>query len=74
MSESPHVDDGTVTISLELRFEGDSLSGRASDGTGAAVDFTGWLGLVSAIDALVFREEDALPLEAPESAQPGEGD
>jgi hypothetical protein len=42
-----------VTISLELRFEDDSLSGRASDETGAAKDFTGWLGLVSAIDSLL---------------------
>jgi len=47
------VDGKTVIIRLELRLAGDSLTGRASDGTGAARDFAGWLGLVAALDALV---------------------
>jgi hypothetical protein len=42
-----------VVIRLELHLDGDSLTGRASDGTGAAREFVGWLGLVAAIDGLV---------------------
>jgi hypothetical protein len=47
------VDGETVTIRLELRVAGESLAGRAVDGAGHARDFSGWLGLVAAIDALV---------------------
>jgi hypothetical protein len=47
------VDRQTVVIRLELHLDDDSLTGRASDGSGAAREFVGWLGLVAAIDALV---------------------
>jgi len=47
------VEGEAVTITLELRVAGDSLAGRAVDGAGHARDFSGWLGLVAAIDALV---------------------
>ena len=43
----------TVVIRLELHPSDDSLRGRASDASGAARDFVGWVGLVAAIDALV---------------------
>jgi hypothetical protein len=46
-----------VTIILELRLAGDELDGRASDGTGENRTFSGWLGLLVAIDALL----DAAP-------------
>ena len=55
--------DPTVVIRLELHLADDSLSGRASDGTGAAREFVGRLGLMAAIDAL-------LPGSAPEPAAP----
>ena len=42
-----------VTITLELRLAGDELDGRASDGTGEDRSFSGWLGLLVAIDALL---------------------
>jgi hypothetical protein len=45
----------TVVIRLELHLADDSLTGRASDGTGAAREFVGWLGLVAAIDGLLPR-------------------
>jgi len=47
------VADKTVVIRLELHVAEDTLTGRASDGTGTAREFVGWLGLVAAIDALV---------------------
>jgi hypothetical protein len=43
----------TALISLELSLDGDSLSGLASDGNGGRREFSGWLGLVSAIEALI---------------------
>jgi hypothetical protein len=42
----------TISISLELRLTGDSLAGRARNGTGADREFIGWIGLLAAIDAL----------------------
>ena len=42
----------TTTIHLELRYEDDCLSGRAVNGGGQR-DFTGWIGLLAAIDELI---------------------
>ena len=52
----------SVTITLELHQAGEELGGRASDGLGER-EFSGWLGLLVAIDALL----DAAPevVEAP---------
>jgi hypothetical protein len=43
----------TAAISLELSVDGDSVAGRASDEAGTHKEFSGWLGLVSAIEALI---------------------
>jgi hypothetical protein len=53
------VDRQTVVIRLELHLADDALTGRASDGTGPAREFAGWMGLVAAIDALVRRRSQA---------------
>lgn len=42
-----------VTIGLDLDLEGDQLSGTATSDSGAQRAFTGWLGLIAALDALV---------------------
>jgi len=52
-----------VTITLELRLAGDELDGRASDGIGPERPFSGWLGMLVAIDSLLAAEEDP-PAEA----------
>ena len=54
------MDIKTTAISLELSLAGDSLTGSASDGDGHQREFCGWLGLVSAIEALISPtpEED----------------
>ena len=41
-----------ITVTLELEIEGDSLTGRATDSDGSVREFTGWLGLLGAIDVL----------------------
>jgi hypothetical protein len=50
-----------VTITLELRLAGDELDGRASDGTGDGRAFSGWLGLLVAIDALLNAAPEKQP-------------
>ncbi len=55
----------SVTITLELRQAGEELAGRASGG-GADRTFSGWLGLIVAIDAML----DAASSD--ESAAPGQ--
>jgi hypothetical protein len=48
----------TAAISLELSVDGDSLTGRASDETGNRREFSGWLGLMSAIEALIPQDSE----------------
>jgi hypothetical protein len=67
------VDHPRVVIRLELHPTEDSLSGRASDGSGTAREFVGWMGLVAAIDALLPASSPALGGAAP-SSPPDEGD
>jgi hypothetical protein len=45
-----------VSISLELRVQEDSFAGRATTDSGRQRDFTGWLGLMGAIEALLSVE------------------
>jgi hypothetical protein len=47
------VDRQTIVIRLELHPDDESLSRRASDTSGVTREFVGWMGLVTAIDALV---------------------
>ena len=42
-----------ITLTLELDSADDSLSGYASDAEGSRRDFSGWLGLISALEALI---------------------
>jgi hypothetical protein len=46
-----------VTITLELRLAGDELDGRATDGSDER-PFSGWLGLLVAIDAMLATAPD----------------
>lgn len=47
-----------VTITLELRLAGDELDGRASNGDGEGRPFSGWLGLLVAIDQMLNAAPD----------------
>jgi hypothetical protein len=53
------MENRTVTITLQVEVHGDEVNGRASDGAAATRDFSGWLGLVGAIDALLGFPPDA---------------
>jgi hypothetical protein len=53
-----------VTITLDLRLAGDELDGRASDGNGTDRPFSGWLGLLVTIDALLNAAPEQADAEA----------
>ena len=45
----------TLKISLELDVAEDTMTGLATDGNGGRREFSGWLGLLAAIDALIEK-------------------
>jgi hypothetical protein len=54
----------TRHIAIDVRLDGDEITGRAGDGTGQPNAFQGWLGLLSALDGLLdntHEEHAALP-------------
>jgi hypothetical protein len=53
----------TTTIRLELRYEGECPCGRAVNGA-AQREFTGWIGLLAAIDELAGGERKTTQEEA----------
>lgn len=55
------MDNDHISLSLELDISGESLTGHARNGTGAARSFAGWLGLLGAIDALVAEKGGRRP-------------
>ena len=60
------MDDTRDTIRLEIEVAGESLYGRAISEGGLTRDFTGWLGLVAALDTLITKVAKAD--EAPANA------
>ena len=55
------MNEATLTVTLELRIDGDAMSGRATGDNGESVDFDGWLGLLAALDALVPPRQTRFP-------------
>jgi hypothetical protein len=47
----PPMESSNITIRLELRYEDGCLTGIAQNGDGRR-EFTGWIGLLAAIDEL----------------------
>ena len=43
----------TRHIAIDVRLDGDEISGRAGDGTDQPKAFQGWLGLLVALDGLL---------------------
>ncbi len=52
-------DDRTIHIELELELHGEEVRGRALCDGGPPREFSGWLGLIAALDALVAAPETA---------------
>jgi hypothetical protein len=77
----PGVSDSRIAIHLQVDPAGESLSGVARAENGPNRTFSGWLGLISAIDELISASPTAPPLSAPppiddenQSARPSEHD
>jgi len=47
------VEHRNITLALELRLADDALTGRVTAADGRETDFSGWLGLVATIEALL---------------------
>lgn len=43
----------TLTLTVQLQLDEDAFTGRALDDLGADREFSGWLGLIAAIDELI---------------------
>lgn len=52
-----------LTIQLELSADGDSVTGHATagDDTIDPIAFSGWLGLISALDSLIEQQRHSVP-------------
>ena len=55
------MDDAILTVTLELRIDGEFISGRVIREDGESFDFDGWLGLLAALDSLVPSTSEAIP-------------
>jgi hypothetical protein len=47
------MDAKSLCIEVELRVDGDEIDGRARNGHDEPRNFTGWLGLIGALDVLI---------------------
>jgi hypothetical protein len=45
-------------IAIDVRLDGDEISGRAGDGTDRPKAFEGWLGLLQALDGLLAKTDE----------------
>jgi hypothetical protein len=51
------VESRNITLALELQVADDALTGRVTTPDGTDTDFSGWLGLVATIEALLAEPE-----------------
>jgi hypothetical protein len=52
-------EDRTLHIDLDLRLHGDEVAGRATAEGRPGRDFSGWVGLLAALDALTGEGQEA---------------
>jgi hypothetical protein len=58
MSHDDDQQPRTMHIGLDLRLNGDEVEGRATaDGHGPGREFSGWVGLLAALDALTAEAQ-----------------
>jgi hypothetical protein len=54
-AEAGSVNQSTTQLTLELDLDGESISGDAIDADGERHHFSGWIGLMGVLDALLDR-------------------
>jgi hypothetical protein len=52
-ADNGRVTSHTVHIDIDVRIDGDQITGRAGDGASQPCPFLGWLGFIEALDRLV---------------------
>ena len=67
-AEAGSVNSSTTQLTLELELDGDSISGNAIDAGGERHHFSGWIGLMGVLDALLDRARPGGPADT--SSQP----
>ncbi|HMS62290.1 MAG TPA: hypothetical protein PKD63_08415 [Solirubrobacteraceae bacterium] len=54
-------DERTIQIALHLEIRGDEVCGTARSDGSSAREFTGWLGLIATLDAIVAAPQPPEP-------------
>jgi hypothetical protein len=68
------VDAQMLHIAIDVRVDGDQITGHAGDGAGEPRPFSGWLGLIGALDRLlVDRHSTGARLGPPGGTAPSAG-
>jgi hypothetical protein len=62
----PGVNATTTQITLELELDGDTVSGTTVDSRGTRREFSGWIGLMGVLDALLDEARTASPATPPQ--------
>jgi hypothetical protein len=57
LTEADPVNATTTQITLELELDGDTISGHAIDADGNRRKFSGWIGLMGVLDALLEESQ-----------------
>ncbi len=57
------MDDRTIRIALDVELHGEEVRGRASCDGRTPRPFTGWMGLIAALDALMAPAEPSPPAD-----------
>jgi hypothetical protein len=55
------MDPHSLNIEIEVTVDDDEISGQVSDGAHAGRPFSGWVGLIAALDELLGRPHPAGP-------------
>jgi hypothetical protein len=62
----------TAHIAIDVQVDGDEIRGLAGDGSGVPRAFSGWLGLLGALDGLLDPLGGGIPCQPP--SDPGSTD
>jgi hypothetical protein len=60
------VNAATTQITLELELDGDAVHGATVDSRGTRREFSGWIGLMGVLDALLDEARTASPPTPPQ--------
>jgi hypothetical protein len=68
--EGLSVSPRTAHIAIDVQLDGDEIRGLAGDGSGSPRPFSGWLGLLGALDGLLDPSGGGTPWRPPLDSAP----